>query len=51
MKTQLKFFFVTFTYNPFFKNFEVLEQKKPINFGSFETIKISEDFLVKNIGK
>ena len=38
MKTQLKLYFVTFTNNPYFKNFEVLEQKMPINFGFFETI-------------
>ena len=51
MKTQLKLFFVTFTNNPFFKNFEVLAQKKSINFGSFETIKISKDFFGEEYSK
>ena len=51
MKTQLKLFFVTFTYNPFFKNFEVLAQKKSINFGSFETIKIPEEFFGEEYNK
>ena len=51
MKTQLKLYFVTFTNNPYFKNFEILDQTKSINFGSFETIKIPEDFFGEEYSK
>lgn len=45
MNTQLILEFFTFAKEPLFKDFEVMGQKKPINFASDETLNIPDDFF------